>query len=190
MPVGRSCRRTIPAPTAATSPVGLRSVRLLRGIHRRSSATAIGERSTRWLSGGVPRGKPASVPQARPAAAPCVAACRRSADEYRDVLFPASMYAWLLDNSLTGSLYDLLENSYGMRRGEALETVTAAAADRHQAAILQVPIGSSLLIVHRTAQLESGQIFEYSIEFYRADSVVVQVHTRAGATSTLQLKPS
>ncbi|TFI42521.1 UTRA domain-containing protein [Rhodococcus sp. 1R11] len=100
------------------------------------------------------------------------------------------MYAWLLDNSLTGSLYDLLENSYGMRRGEALETVTAAAADRHQAAILQVPIGSSLLIVHRTAQLESGQIFEYSIEFYRADSVVVQVHTRAGATSTLQLKPS
>jgi GntR family transcriptional regulator len=91
--------------------------------------------------------------------------------------FPAELFPGLLDQSLVGPLYEVLENQYGVRRGEAVETITATAADRRNAATLQVSVGSPLLAVARTARLETGEIFEVSKEFYRADRIAITVHT-------------
>jgi GntR family transcriptional regulator len=91
--------------------------------------------------------------------------------------FPAELFPGLLDQSLVGPLYEVLENQYGVKRGEAVETITATAADRRNAATLQVSVGSPLLAVARTARLKTGEIFEVSKEFYRADRIAITVHT-------------
>ncbi|MFT4009868.1 MAG: GntR family transcriptional regulator, partial [Nocardioidaceae bacterium] len=92
------------------------------------------------------------------------------------VRFPAELFPGLLDQSLVGSLYELLESDYQIQRGEAIETITAVAAERAQAAALQVAIGTPLLAVRRTATLTDGRIFEYSHEVYRADHIAITVH--------------
>lgn len=104
--------------------------------------------------------------------------------------FPAELFPGLLDHSLVGSLYDLLEKEYRIERGEAVETITARAADRSQASALQVPVGTALLEVNRTAELITGQIFEYSTELYRSDRVAIAVHTAGGHHPKRHLVPS
>ncbi len=94
--------------------------------------------------------------------------------------FPAAMVPGLLDQSLVGSLTDVLESQYGMRRGEAVEVITAAPAGREDAAMLQVSVGAPLLMVARTAELDTGQVFEFSKERYRADRIAIAAHATGG----------
>lgn len=93
------------------------------------------------------------------------------------VCVPTDSFPGLLDQSLVGSLYDLLESKYHVKRGTATETITAAAADAKQAAALQLPVGTPLLVVRRTALLESGEPFEHGLEYYRFDRMAITVHT-------------
>ncbi|MET4429734.1 GntR family transcriptional regulator [Mycolicibacterium sp. 624] len=97
------------------------------------------------------------------------------------VFVSAEMFPGLLDQSLVGSLYDLLESRYEIKRGMATETITAAAADARQAATLELPVGAPLLVVRRTALLESGEPFEHSLEYYRFDRMSITVHTSSPA---------
>lgn len=91
--------------------------------------------------------------------------------------FPATMFPGMLGKALDGSLYEVLEGHYGIVRGEAIETITAIPADRERASSLQVPTGSPLLLVTRTAHLATGERFEHSRELYRADRIAITVHT-------------
>ena len=95
--------------------------------------------------------------------------------------FVTASFPGLLDQSLVGSLYDVLENVYGLERGEAVETIEAVPADHDQAVALQVTTGSPLLGVSRQARTSAGQVFEWSQEYYRGNRIAVSVHAH-GAT--------
>jgi len=95
--------------------------------------------------------------------------------------FRAELFPGLLDQSLVGSLYDVLETVYGLDRGEAIETLEATPADHDKASALQVTVGSPLLAVARQARTSDGQVFEWSQEYYRGDRVAVSVHTHSAS---------
>lgn len=90
---------------------------------------------------------------------------------------PTDAFPGLLNESLVGSIYDLLESKYAMERGEAVETITATAATRQQAAALQLHVGAPLLAVDRVGRTIEGTVFEYSRDLYRAERVAILVHT-------------
>lgn len=97
------------------------------------------------------------------------------------IYVPTEKYPGLLDHSLVGSLYDLLESRYKVKRGEAVETITAIPANAKQAETLQLAAGAPLLAVERTALLESGEPFEHGLEYYRFDRMAISVHTSSPA---------
>lgn len=90
---------------------------------------------------------------------------------------PADLFPGLFDFPVNTSIYGLLEEQYGIRRGAAEETISVDAATREQALILQVATGTPVLIVDRTAKLEDGVVFERSREIYRGDRISILVHT-------------
>ncbi len=115
----------------------------------------------------------------------------RSADELplslETAWLPAELFPGLLNESLVGSVYDLIESKYGIERGEAVETITATTAARQQASVLQVHVGTPLLVVDRVARTVEGAVFEYSRDLYRAERVAIIVHTtgKEGARHTV-----
>lgn len=104
----------------------------------------------------------------------------------------ADLFPGLLDRSLVGSLYELVENDYGIVRGDARETITAVGATREQAAPLKVVTGTPLLAVVRVARTADGQPFETSQEFYRADRVEIAVdaHSDTGERRLIRTPPT
>lgn len=97
--------------------------------------------------------------------------------------FPAEMFPGLLDESLVGSIYELLDSRYGLIRGDAVETIEADSADKPRADLLQIAVGSPLLAVRRTARDMDGKVFEYSRELYRAERATITVHTSGQASA-------
>jgi GntR family transcriptional regulator len=94
--------------------------------------------------------------------------------------FPADRFPGLLDRSLSGSLYELLESGYGLRPSEAEERVEVVGATAAEARVLEVRAGAPLVSIARTAWSEDGRPFERSNDLFRADRVriVVRVRTR------------
>ena len=76
---------------------------------------------------------------------------RRRAGPGRALGLPGARFAGLLDQPLTGSLYDLLAERYGARPTRAVEQVEPVAADASTARLLGVPRGRPLLAVTRVA---------------------------------------
>ena len=64
--------------------------------------------------------------------------------------FPAERFPGLLDRSLSGSLYELLQSEYGLEPGEAEERIEVVAAGADEARLLGVARGAPLLTVART----------------------------------------
>lgn len=91
--------------------------------------------------------------------------------------FPAELFPGLLDQALVGSLYELFDTQYSLERGEATEIIEAISANSQRASELQVPVGSPLLSVTRTARTTKGKVFEFSREIYRGERVTVKVQT-------------
>jgi GntR family transcriptional regulator len=84
-------------------------------------------------------------------------------------LFPADRFPGLLDRSLGGSLYELLETHYGLATGEAEERIEVVAAGAAEARLLELRRGAPLLAVARTAWDAAGVAFERSHDLFRAD---------------------
>src|SRR5262249_5849009 len=55
---------------------------------------------------------------------------------------PAELVPGLLDQDLTGSLYQVLESAYGLRPAAGAETIIAVNADAHLARVLNVPVAA------------------------------------------------
>ena len=72
-------------------------------------------------------------------------------------LFPAERFPGLLDRSLGGSLYELLETHYGLAPGEAEERIEVVAAGAAEARLLGLRRGAPLLAVARTAWDADGR---------------------------------
>jgi len=67
------------------------------------------------------------------------------------------------------SLYDVLAGEYHLVITEIQHTISAVVADDFQAELLRVEHGAPLLLVKTVALLESRQVIESSVTYYRAD---------------------
>jgi GntR family transcriptional regulator len=90
-------------------------------------------------------------------------------------LFPADRFPGLLDRSLGGSLYELLEAHYGLVPGEAEERIEVVAAGAAEARLLELRRGAPLLALARTAWDADGRAFERSHDLFRGDRARIVV---------------
>ena len=67
------------------------------------------------------------------------------------------------------SLYQILENSYGLQLHEAQETIEAVKADTRSANFLEIKPGTPLLLNKRVTRLIDKKVIEYEIVEYRSD---------------------
>lgn len=93
--------------------------------------------------------------------------------------FPADQFPHLLDRSLSGSLYELLQTQYGLEPGEAEERIEVVAAGAAEAKLLGVPRGAALVAIARTAWSADGVAFERSHDLFRGDRVRIVVRARS-----------
>ncbi len=79
----------------------------------------------------------------------------------------------LINDDLThASLYQLLEQKYGLKLGHAQEKIASTTASRQQATLLAIPKDAPLLHIERITFLDSGVPIEHVESFYRADRYV------------------
>jgi GntR family transcriptional regulator len=67
------------------------------------------------------------------------------------------------------SLFDVLSKHYQIKVTQITHTVTASVADKRRADLLQIEPHAPLLVVNSSSLLETGEIVEYGITYYRAD---------------------
>lgn len=99
--------------------------------------------------------------------------------------FPADRFPGLLDRSLAGSIYDLLQADYGLHVGEAEERIEVVGATAADARALEVRPGAPLISIVRTAWTADGQAFEHSRDLFRADRVRIIARVRGRDASSL-----
>lgn len=85
--------------------------------------------------------------------------------------FVASRFPGLLGHPLSGSLYALIENEYGVQLAQAEESIQIVNAKPREASLLNVSSRSPLLAMTRIGTDDGGTPFEYSEDYFRADRV-------------------
>jgi len=93
--------------------------------------------------------------------------------------FPAKPLPGLLSRDLTGSMHDLLA-TWNMDPETAVEYLEPTVAAGGDAELLQVPAGSPLMGIERTAFARGGVPVEYSRDLFRPDRVRLLVRSRVG----------
>lgn len=75
----------------------------------------------------------------------------------------------LLEQDLTGSLWELFEGCYGVGFDRITERIEIVLADRPYASALEVSLGQPMLQVTRLALDADGAVIEYSVDIFRGD---------------------
>ena len=91
--------------------------------------------------------------------------------------FPAATFPDMLRCRLDGSLYELLEDRYGLRPHHARERLEPVTATMREAEALEVEEGAPLMLVERTAYAADGQPLEFARDLFRGDRTRVVVWT-------------
>jgi GntR family transcriptional regulator len=104
-------------------------------------------------------------------------------------MFPANRFPGLLELPLGGSVYELLDEHFGTRPGEAVERIEVVSASPDEALVLDVPPGSPLLAITRTTTDSGGEPFEFSHDLFRGDRTRIVVRT-PGDTGVTQAEPA
>jgi GntR family transcriptional regulator len=86
-----------------------------------------------------------------------------------DSWIPAARFPGLLELSLTGSLYELMRDLYELVPVRAVERLEPVLARAHEASALEVPEGSPLMLVERTAFAADGTAVEFAHDRHRGD---------------------
>ena len=89
--------------------------------------------------------------------------------------FPADRFAGLLECSLGGSLYEVLEERFDLVPGEAEELIEVVNATEDEASVLATEPDAALLSITRTTVDGDGVPFEYSCDLFRADRTRITV---------------
>lgn len=97
--------------------------------------------------------------------------------------FPAELVPGLPEHDLSGSIYELIDEAYGLRPAEALERIEVVAASALEASILSVPLGAPLLSITRRTQDGDGRTFEYSRDLFRSDRMRITVRVQGAPSS-------
>ncbi|GGL62338.1 GntR family transcriptional regulator [Sporolactobacillus putidus] len=82
---------------------------------------------------------------------------------------PASLVPGLTRQASNQSLYDYIEKECGLTIDHADQSLEAVLVTAAEAAILDVPKGSPVLLIERCAYLAGGKTLEYTRSLYRAD---------------------
>ncbi|MGH3585904.1 MAG: GntR family transcriptional regulator [Pseudonocardia sp.] len=151
----------------------------MRRAHRQAGAEVLGAHT-------IDAEGPVATGLRLPTGAPVYELVRvRSADGRALALerswLPADPLPGLLTHPLTGSIYDLLAERYGLAPHTAVEYLEPVSADPAEAAALGVARGTALMGVERTAFSVAGMPVEFARDLYRADRVRLMVRTAVRA---------
>jgi GntR family transcriptional regulator len=91
-------------------------------------------------------------------------------------VLPARLFPGLTQLDLSGSLYGLLAEKYGIEPAEADETIDTVEADPAHAKILSTTEGASLIEIWRTTRTSERLPIEFAHDFFRADRT--RIHLR------------
>jgi GntR family transcriptional regulator len=86
-----------------------------------------------------------------------------------DAYVPAARFPGLLDEDLSGSLYALMRDRYGLAPVTATERLEPIAAGSYEAEALGVEEGSPLMFVERIAYAADGIAVEFARDCHRGD---------------------
>jgi len=83
---------------------------------------------------------------------------------------PKHLVPGLVEKGLSReSLYQTFEKDYGITLSETDETIQAVAAGKEEAELLNIPINSPVLLVHRIVKDDKGLTVEYNTAISRGD---------------------
>ncbi len=88
---------------------------------------------------------------------------------------PASLCPDLYKLDISGSLYQLLRTHYNLILARGVRSLEAIAAPQQEARLLDIALGSPLLLLDSVGYLADGRIFEYSRTYQRGDRTRVEV---------------
>jgi GntR family transcriptional regulator len=83
--------------------------------------------------------------------------------------FPAETFPGLLEKQLGGSIYEILENEYGLVTSRADERIEAVNATQDEASLLAIKPRSALLLITRIAYDQHDTPCEFSRDLFRGD---------------------
>jgi GntR family transcriptional regulator len=86
-----------------------------------------------------------------------------------DSSMPAACFPGLLDQDLSGSLYELMRDRYGLGPVTATERLEPMAARSYEADALGVEEGAPLMLVERVAYASDGTAVEFARDCHRGD---------------------
>lgn len=101
---------------------------------------------------------------------------------------PADLFPDLLEQSLRGSLYQLVAERYGQRPHTAVERLEAVAAREDEAAALGVEPGAPLMLIERTASSVAGRPLEFARDLFRPDRVRIVVRSGVDQPAPVELR--
>lgn len=87
--------------------------------------------------------------------------------------FP-SVYSYLLESNLSGSLYNLLR-AYGIEPSKASHDVSLVSADENKSTLLGVEIGTPLLFLHEVIYDQKGRPLHISHQYIRGDKFTLKI---------------
>ena len=102
--------------------------------------------------------------------------------------FPAEAFPGLLERQLGGSIYEVLENEYGLITSRADERIEAVNATPDEGSLLAVEPRSALLLITRITYDHNDVPCEFSRDLFRGDRTRLTV-TVAGRGVGVQLTP-
>jgi GntR family transcriptional regulator len=83
------------------------------------------------------------------------------------------------EEDFSNSLYQILENKYGIHISHGVESIRAGKATAEEAKMLNVPVDETVLIIERlTYQRSSSQPIEFVRGVYRYDQYVFSMTMR------------
>ncbi|WIB64005.1 MULTISPECIES: GntR family transcriptional regulator [unclassified Curtobacterium] len=103
-----------------------------------------------------------------------------------DAWFSRAAYPGLLEHDLSGSVYSLVADRYGLPIVRAVQTVAADPASDDVATLLGTRTGAPVLVFDRVSFAEPGPV-EHTRSWYRSDRYRVQMEVSAEAPRTIAL---
>jgi GntR family transcriptional regulator len=83
----------------------------------------------------------------------------------------------LVDENLENqSVYEVLENKFGIRIARAEQIIRADSASEYQAKMLNVKTGAPILVIEGVVYLEDGRPIEHLCSIYRSDRYVFSIN--------------
>lgn len=98
-----------------------------------------------------------------------------------DSWIPTDRFPGFASHDLSGSLYALMRDKYGLEPVHAVERLEPVAARRHEARALDIAERAPLMLVERTASAAGGTVVEFARDRWRGDRVhfTIEVSARA-----------